>query len=139
MFMSLPVELKLVANKDKEITDIQGLNTNMVALTRWSQLEEWMTHTATSAGMNQTDIYLAQINSVPLRFNMANGGLIDAAILPQPWADSLIALGHNTLCDTILDGMGFFISPSAHTDSLRQRQALLLRKVYLEAIRKQSN
>ena len=138
MLLPVPVELKLVANKDKEIKDIHGLKTNMVALTRWSQLEEWMTYMTGAASMEQTDIYHAQINSLPVRFNMANGGLIDAAILPQPWADSLLNLGHANLCDTILDGMGFFISPSAHGDSYRQRQAQLLRKVYLEAIKKQS-
>lgn len=138
MLMPVPVQLKLVANKDKEIKDIQALKTNMVALTRWSQLEKWMTHMTDTARIEQTDIYHAQINSLPVRFNMANGGLIDAAILPQPWADSLLALGHNNLSDTILDGMGFFISPSAHGDSCLQTQAQLLREVYLEAMKKQS-
>jgi hypothetical protein len=135
MLMPVPVELKLIANKDKDIEDIHGLKTNMVALTRWSQLEEWMSHMTDSANIEQTDIYHAQINSLPIRFNMVSGGLVDAAILPQPWADSLLALGHNNLCDTTLNGMGFFISPSAHADSLRLRQAELLRKVYLEAIK----
>lgn len=138
MLLPVPVELKLVANKDKEIKDVQALKTNMVALTRWSQLEKWMTHMTDSARIEQTDIYHAQINSLPVRFNMANGGLIDAAILPQPWADSLLALGHDNLSDTILDGMGFFISPSAHADSCLQTQAQLLREVYLEAMKKQS-
>ena len=135
MLLPIPVELKLISNKDKGIEDINGLKTNMVGLARWSQSEQWMNAITDSNGMEDMDVYYAQINSIPLRFSMVNEGLIDAGILPQPWADSLLSLGHNTLRDTILCGMGFFISPDAQKDSIRQKQALLLKKVYLEALK----
>lgn len=135
MLLPIPVELKLIANKDKGIEDIKGLKTNMVGLARWSQTEKWMNTITDSTGMEEMDIYHAQVNSIPLRFSMVNDGLIDAGILPQPWADSLLSLGHKALKDTILDGMGFYISPNAQNDSIRQRQAHLLRKVYLEALK----
>jgi hypothetical protein len=135
MLLPIPVELKLIANKDKGIEDIKGLKTNMVGLARWSQTEKWMNTITDSTGMEEMDIYHAQVNSIPLRFSMVNDGLIDAGILPQPWADSLLSLGHKALKDTILDGMGFYISPNAQNDSIRQRQAHLLRKVYLETLK----
>lgn len=138
MLLPIPMKMTLIANNEKEIKDISGLRTNMIGLTRWSQLEMWMNELGDSANLNDMDIYHAQINSVPLRFNMINDGLIDAAILPQPWADSLITLGHVVLKEKVLDGMGFFISPAAQNDSLRQRQAMLLKKVYLEALQKTS-
>ena len=135
MLLPIPVGLKLIANKDKGIENILGLKTNMVGLTRWSQLEGWMNAIVDSTGMEEMDVYHAQINSLPIRFSMAKDGLIDAAILPQPWADSLANLGNLPLCDTIVSGMGFFISPDAQNDSIRQRQVLLLKKVYLEALK----
>ena len=67
---------------------------------------------------------------------MVGGGLIDAGILPQPWADSLLSMGHTLLEDTLLEGMGFYVAPSVQTDSLRKGQTELLKKVYLEALRK---
>lgn len=135
MLLPIPVCLKLIANKDKGIADITDLKTNMVGLTRWSQLERWMNGITDSTGIEEMDVYHAQVNSLPIRFSMVKDGLIDAAILPQPWADSLITLGHHTLRDTIVSGMGFFISPDAQNDSIRQRQASLLKKVYLEALK----
>lgn len=138
MLLPIPMKMTLIANNEKEIKEISGLKTNMVGLTRWSQLEKWMNAVGDSANLNAMDVYHAQVNSVPLRFNMVNDGLIDAAILPQPWSDSLITLGHVVLKEKVLDGMGFFISPSAQNDSLRQKQAMLLKKVYLEALQKTS-
>lgn len=135
MLLPIPVGLKLLANKDKGIENIHGLKTNMVGLTRWSQLEKWMNSIIDSIGMEEMDVYHAQVNSLPIRFSMVKDGLIDAAILPQPWADSLINLGHNTLGDTIVCGMGFFVSPVTQNDSIRQRQISLLKKVYLEALK----
>lgn len=136
MLLPIPMKMTLIANNEKDIKDIKGLGTNMVGLTRWSQLETWMNEVADSAKLCETDIYHAQINSIALRYKMVNGGLIDAGIFPKPWSDSLIAKGHIVLKEKVLEGMGFFISPSAQQDSLRQRQAALLKKVYLEALQK---
>lgn len=135
LLLPIPVNLRLVANKDKDIDNIRDLKTNMVGLTRWSQLEEWMTEISASAALEQMDVYHAQINSIPLRFKMVNDGLIEAAIVPQPWADSLCASGHKTLKDTISGGMGFYICPSIKSDSLLLQQARMLRKVYLQALK----
>jgi hypothetical protein len=139
MLLPIPVEMKLIVNNDKEIADILDLKTNMVGLTRWSQAERWMNEIISSTNMEEMDIYYAQVNSLPIRFSMVKDALIDAAILPQPWADSLISLGHNSLRDTIVNGMGFFISPNALNDSIRQKQALLLKKIYLEALKQKTD
>lgn len=137
--LSVPVKLSLISNKDKDISGFHQLKAKMVGLTRWSQLEKWMNGLSASAGIGESDIYHAQINDIALRSNMLGGGLIDAGILPQPWADSLLGMGHSLLEDTILEGMGFYIAPSVQTDSLRKRQTELLKKVYLEALRKVEN
>jgi NitT/TauT family transport system substrate-binding protein len=135
MLLPIPVKVSLIAHKQKDITNIKSLKTYMVGITRWSQLEEWLTLMTDTSGLEQMDVFHAQVNSIPLRFNMINGGLIDAAILPMPWADSLTTkLGHTIIEEDILQGMGFFISPSASADSLRVSQASLLKKVYLEAL-----
>lgn len=135
LLMNIPVRLMLIANKDKDIQSVAALRTNMVALTRWSQMEEWLNNTLVDSALDQTDVYHAQINSIPLRYNMLNNGLIDAAILPQPWADSLLLQGHHLLMDTILHGMGLYISPAALADSLSEWQSQQLRKLYLESMK----
>lgn len=137
LLLSVPVRLSLVANKDKEIKTVRDLKANMVGLTRWSLLERWMTTISSSAALEQMDVYHAQINSIPLRFRMLNDGLIDAGILPQPWADSLLSHGHILMEDTLLEGMGFFVAPSVQKDSIHQMQTDLLKKVYLEALKTQ--
>ncbi len=135
MLLPVPVKVSLIANKEKDITDIKSLKTYMVGITRWSQLEEWLIQMTDASGLEQMDVFHAQINSIPLRFNMIHGGLIDAAILPHPWADSLTTkLGHTIIEEEILHGMGFFVTPSANADSLKQVQTTLLKKVYLEAL-----
>lgn len=135
LLLHIPVRMSLIANKDKDIDTIPELRTNMVGLTRWSQSETWMNEITCSSGLEQTDIYHAQINSIPVRFEMVHEGLIDAAILPQPWADSLKQCGHITLKDTILHNMGLFINPEAQSDTFRMKQAKLLKEVYLEAMK----
>ena len=84
MLLPVPVKLSLISNKDKTISQLHQLKTKMVGLTRWSQLEKWMNAMSASAGIDESDIYHAQINDVALRANMVGGGLIDAGILPQP-------------------------------------------------------
>ncbi|MDE5561649.1 MAG: hypothetical protein K2J00_07635 [Bacteroidaceae bacterium] len=135
--LHVPVKAMLIANKDKNIENVAGLHTHMVGLTRWSQLEQWAEEMSDT--VSETNIYHAQINSIPLRYRMVYDGLIDAAIIPQPWADSLTDTGHRLLEERILYGMGFFTSPHIRNDSLRQKQAQLLKKVYTEALGQQTD
>lgn len=135
MLLPIPVKMSLIANDKKNIEELPSLKTHMVGLTRISALEEWMKVLADSANIEQEEVYHAQINSIPVRFRMLNDGLIDAAIMPRPWSDSLAKLGHIVMKEEILDGMGFFISAKAQTDSVRRQKAELLKKVYLEAMR----
>lgn len=135
MLLPVPVKLSLMANKDKGVDSLPMLRTHMVGLTRISVLEHWMNELVDTAHLEQDEVYHAQINSIPLRFRMVADGLIDAAIMPRPWSDSLAVLGHGVIREEILDGMGFFISTGARNDSIRMRQADLLKKVYLEALK----
>ena len=130
LLMALPVKLSLVCNKNKHIDSIPDLRTRIIAITRWSQLEHWINQLAHGASVDTADIYQAQINSIPLRFTMLRDSLIDAAILPDPWADSLVALGHTRLCDTTVYGMGLYITPSAAKDSILRCHAQQLCRHY---------
>lgn len=134
ILVPVPVKMSLVANKDKTIEDLKDLKAHMVGLTRTSALERWMTELTDSAGLEHDDVYHAQVNSIPLRFRMLCDGLIDAAIMPRPWADSSAVAGHITIREELLDGMGFFVSAKAQADSTIRKQAELLKKVYLEAL-----
>lgn len=134
LLFSVPVKAALIANKDKGIDKIADLRTNMVGLVRWSQLEDWANEVTQAEGLGQMDVYYAQVNSVPLRFCMVNAGLIDAAVITYPWADSLKVLGHSTLRDTILDGTGFYVNSATLRDSTLQAQAAKLKELYLKGL-----
>ncbi|MCM1447317.1 MAG: hypothetical protein NC113_03710 [Bacteroides sp.] len=134
MLVPIPVKMSIVANKEKGIEKLTALNTHMVGLTRTSALERWMNELTDTSNLEQDEVYHAQINSIPVRFRMLSDGLIDAAIMPRPWCDSLATLGHTIIEEEILEGMGFFVSAKANTDSTLRLQAELLKKVYLEAM-----
>lgn len=134
MLVPIPVKMSLVANMDKSIDSIASLRTHMVGLTRHSALDTWMAELTDSAHLEQDEVYHAQINSIPVRFRMLSDGLIDAAIMPRPWVDSLAGEGHTVVEEKVLDGMGFYISTKAQADTTRMKQAELLKKVYLEAM-----
>ncbi len=134
MLLPIPVKLTLMADKNEDITEPSNLQHHVVGLTRLSALETWMDTLVSHSKVPHDEIYHAQINSIPIRFRMLNGSLIDAAIFPRPWSDSLSTLGHLTICDTIIEGMGFYITPQALADSTCRRQAQLLKKVYAEAL-----
>ena len=135
LLVPVPVRMSLVANNGKGIEKLSSLKTHMVGLTRISALEKWMEVLIDSSHIEQDEVYHAQINSLPVRFRMLNDGLIDAAIMPRPWSDSLAKQGHIVMKEEILDGMGFFISTKAMADKNCRRNAELLKKVYLEAMK----
>lgn len=138
LLLPIPVKLSLIANAKKQIDSIPDLGTHMVGMTRWSLVEEWLAGLADTTTTMRNDIYHAQINSIPLRFTMLRDGLLDAAILPRPWSDSLMAGHHRLLCDTTLCGMGLYISRAAMRDSALYNSALNLRRLYAESIKNQN-
>ena len=133
--LQLPTELVLLTNKDLKIKKMSELKAKIVGLTRNSQLEEWLKCMSDTCMSDSGEIYHAQINSIRLRSNMLNNGLIDAAILPQPWADSLATVhGHPVLCKHMSYGLGFYAKKSILDDSLMNQQIVLLKKVYVASL-----
>lgn len=133
--LKLPTELLLLTNKDLKIKEVAELKTKIVGLTRNSQLEEWLKCLSDTCLSDSGEIYHAQINSIKLRTNMLNNGLIDAAILPQPWADSLTTVhGHPVLAKHMSNGLGLYAKKRVMDDSLMNQQIVLLKKVYVASL-----
>lgn len=140
MLLPLPHEFMLIANARKRITKIAKLKESMVGVPRWCMADEWFTTLLDSASAKAKakesfvaeDVYRAQINSIRVRHKMLSDGLVDAAILPQPWADSLVNDKHRTLAKSQLKGLGLYTSAKAMADSIKARQIKAFKKVVLQ-------
>ncbi|MBR1467611.1 MAG: hypothetical protein IJ606_03160 [Bacteroidaceae bacterium] len=129
LLMQQPVRYRIIANRTKRIRKAVSLKEHMVGSTRWSCLATWLDHVADSVGLKTTDVYHAQINDIALRASMVDDGLLDAGILPSPYADSLINAGHRVVATTQLTGMGWYMAPGLENDSIRKKQAGLFQKI----------
>ncbi|MCF0199047.1 MAG: ABC transporter substrate-binding protein [Bacteroidaceae bacterium] len=76
----------LVSAKTKRLKKTKLLQDRIIGIERNSTADYFADQIITSAGLKTSDIYRAQINDVQLRTSMLNGQLVDAALLPEPYA-----------------------------------------------------
>ena len=133
MLMPVPVRLALVANKGKRIRKSVSLKEHIVGSTRWSVVDSWLDNIVDSTRLKTEDVFHAQINSIPLRYRMVRDGLLDAAIIPQPFVDSLRLRGHRIISTCDLRGMGFYTDSHLQNDTARLHRARVLIDVYRQA------
>ena len=124
-----PVKYHIIANRTKRIRKLVSLKEHMVGCPRWSCLDTWLDQVVDSSRLKTTDVYHAQINSIPLRASMVHDGLLDAGVIPSHHADTLIKAGHRVLATKQLTGMGWYAAPGLDADSIRKDQIKLFLKI----------
>lgn len=134
-----------IASRKGKIKKLEDLHERMVGISRWSLADTLCTVVVNQAGVNQQDVYRPQINNVKLRMRMLRENLLDAAILPEPYASWAKAEKHRILfeypkdivpSDTVMGKTrlkGFFVRQEFLKDTMRCRQLELLHKVYRQA------
>lgn len=126
----------LMAVRGKRINKLQQMKERMVAIARLSATDYWCKHIVEKTdALEQEDVYRPQINNVPLRSGMIQNGLLDAAILPEPYASYLSELGCTELFRTPQEGphFGIFL---AREDSSRREQIQHFLEIYDLAVDK---
>lgn len=126
----------LMAVRGKRINKLQQMKERMVAISRLSATDYWCRHiVGKTDALEQEDVYRPQINDVQLRSGMVQNGLLDAAILPEPFASYLAELGCAELFRTPQEGphFGIFL---ARNDSTKREQLQHFLKIYNEAVEK---
>lgn len=103
--MFTPERLSLVAHGETRTEKIKDLKEKMVAITRHSQLNEWLTQLLQQSDMESTDVFRPQINDVLLRTSMLQNKLLDAAVLGEPFATWCVKSGHSRIAQS-KDEMG---------------------------------
>lgn len=89
--------LSLISLKTKRVKQVNQMKEQMIAVSRLSATDYWCDRLLDSARTSYDDIYRPQVNDVRLRAEMLRQGLIDAAIMGEPFATWMTMLGHKRL------------------------------------------
>lgn len=100
---TLEGRMRLVTAHTKRLRDLKQLKERMIALDRLSRADYWSDELMQRTGLDQADIYRPQINDLSLRTSMLTEQLVDAALLPEPWATVAESKGNRCLFTTPKD------------------------------------
>ena len=96
-FASCDEPLSLISLKTKRVKQVNQMKEQMIAVSRLSATDYWCDRVLDNSRTNYDDIYRPQINDVRLRAEMLRLGLIDAAMMGEPFATWMTMLGHKRL------------------------------------------
>ncbi len=96
-FLSCDEPLSLISLKTKRVKRINQMKEQMIAVSRLSATDYWCDRLLDSTRTSYDDIYRPQVNDVRLRAEMLRQGLIDAAMMGEPYATWMTMLGHKRL------------------------------------------
>lgn len=92
--------LSLISLKTKRVKRVNQMKEQMIAISRLSATDYWCDRMLDSTGTSHDDIYRPQVNDVWLRAEMIRQGLVDAAMMGEPFATWMTLLGHRRLFRT---------------------------------------
>lgn len=129
--------ITLVAVKGKRVSKIHQLKERMIAISRLCITDYWCDQFIDTLGTGQPDYYRPQVHNVKVRADMLRTGLMDAAMLPEPYTMWMAATG-NVLLQTSTDKdpqLSAWIALSeALNDSARSKQIALFTEAYRMAV-----
>ena len=96
-FASCDEALSLISLKTKRVKQVNQMKEQMIAVSRLSATDYWTDRLLDSTRTSYDDIYRPQVNDVRLRAEMLRLGLIDAAMMGEPYATWMMMLGHKRL------------------------------------------
>ena len=137
IIMGMRGRTSLVAARSKRIRSLKHLKERMVALDRLSAADYWSDKVMQKAGLDQADIYRPQINDLRLRTSMLKEALVDAALLPEPYATQAERAGNPRLFtsnDSVRLFTGMAIAVCSLRDSMRTAQISRFVRVYNMAV-----
>ena len=89
--------LSLISLKTKRVKQVNQMKEQMIAVSRLSATDYWCDRVLDSTRTSYDEVYRPQINDVKLRAEMLRLGLIDAAMMGEPYATWMTMLGHKRL------------------------------------------
>ena len=129
-FLSANEPLSLVAPKGKRISKMKQMNEKMVAICRFSATDYWCEKMLDSAKISQDSVYKPQINDVKLRCKMLCTGLLESAMLEEPYASRAKLEGNKRLQKTQESSPQFHIWVMVDSLEKDKRKIIQVQKFY---------
>lgn len=130
--------MSLVVIKEKRVKKVRQMKEKMIAISRLSISDYWCDKMIDTSEIRYQDFYRPQINDIKLRTDMLRTGLVDAAILPEPYAEWMKAEKHTILKSTTQSDlqMGAWIAQKKlFCDNTKKEQVKEFINVYTEAVK----
>jgi len=115
-FLANEEPLTLVAEKGKKVKKMKQMSEKMIAICRLCATDYWCEKMLDSAKISLDSIYRPQINDVKLRGKMMRTGLLEGAMLEEPYASWAVMEGNKKLMQT--QGMPSQFAVWVTTDSI---------------------
>lgn len=140
--MAMDEPLSLLALKGKRVKQMQQMKEKTVAVCRLSCTDYWCQRLVTESNLELSQIFRPQINDIYLRTDMLNNGMIDAAMLPEPYATWAALEGHkrisrskpNSICNAL-----WITASRKESSNPHEAQAQTFARIYQEAIERMAN
>ena len=136
-FMATYEPLTLVAQKGKKVKKMQQMSEKMIAICRLCATDYWSEKMLDSAKIALDSVYRPQINDVRLRGKMMCTGLLEGAMLEEPYASWAILEGNKKLMQTQDSSYQFAVWVTADSLKKDKRKTEQVRKfiaVYKAAV-----
>ena len=117
-FLASNEPITMVAEKGKKVKKMKQMSEKMIAICRLCATDYWCEKMLDSAKISQDSIYRPQINDVKLRGKMMRTGLLEGAMLEEPYASWAIMDGNKELLRTPEHSARFAVWVT--TDSLKR-------------------
>ena len=117
-FLTNNEPISLVAGNGKKIKKMKQMSEKMIAICRLCATDYWCDKMLDSAGISYDSIYRPQINDVKLRGKMMRTGLLEGAMLEEPYASWSAREGNRKLQQTQDNSFRFAVWVTA--DSLKR-------------------
>ncbi len=117
-FLANDEPITLVAEKGKKVKKVKQMNEKMIAICRLCATDYWCDKMLDSANISHDSIYRPQINDVKLRGKMMRTGLLEGAMLEEPYASWAVREGSKKLMQTWDASFRFAVWVT--TDSLKE-------------------
>ena len=128
-FLASDEPLTLVAQKGKKVKKMQQMSEKMIAICRLCATDYWSEKMLDSAKISLDSVYRPQINDVRLRGKMMCTGLLEGAILEEPYASWAIWEGNKKLMQTQEKDFQFAVWIATDSLGKDKRKAEQTRKV----------
>lgn len=140
--LAIDEPLSMIALKGKRIKHMQQMKEKMVAISRLSCTDYWCQRMITDSDIELSLIFRPQINDIFLRADMLRNGLIDAAMLPEPYVTWATQEGHRRINRTKTPSLcnALWIMPHRKDKkSTHETKSILFAKVYRMAIERMNS